>query len=166
MQKKVGIGSSWICVAPPCPVTRSCLVMALPREAAMGPKHHSHPGSTKGNGNIHVFSLNQESVMLSFGGCWPCPAVCGSPHMSVPVPDDRARSFLDPAGSTRHTAQRGRGRLCAPSVKELSALYLSQTAAAADASSAQPVRTQSHPSNVPPASAVTAWERTTLPLHI
>ncbi|XP_030120076.4 xin actin-binding repeat-containing protein 1 isoform X1 [Taeniopygia guttata] len=40
---------------------------------------------------------------------------------------DRARSFLDPSGSTSHTLQQGRGRC---SVKELSALYLSQTAAA------------------------------------
>uniref|UniRef100_A0A803W8H8 LIM zinc-binding domain-containing protein n=1 Tax=Ficedula albicollis TaxID=59894 RepID=A0A803W8H8_FICAL len=67
-----------------------------------------------------------------------------------PVPDtaddsatgrsyDRARSFLDPAGSTGLTAQRGGGRLCAPSVKELSALFLPQTAAAAAvASPAQP----------------------------
>uniref|UniRef100_A0A8C0ZAM1 Xin actin binding repeat containing 1 n=7 Tax=Passeriformes TaxID=9126 RepID=A0A8C0ZAM1_CYACU len=51
---------------------------------------------------------------------------------------DRARSFLDPSGSTSHTLQQGRGRCSVPSVKELSALYLSQTAAAADASPAQP----------------------------
>ncbi|XP_056372126.1 xin actin-binding repeat-containing protein 1-like, partial [Oenanthe melanoleuca] len=51
---------------------------------------------------------------------------------------DRARSFLDPAGSTSLTAQRGGGRLCAPSVKELSARFLRHTAAAAAASPAQP----------------------------
>ncbi|XP_066170957.1 uncharacterized protein [Sylvia atricapilla] len=51
---------------------------------------------------------------------------------------DQARSFLDPSSNTSHTLQQGRGRFCAPSVKELSALYLSQTAAAAGASSAQP----------------------------
>ncbi|RMC04719.1 hypothetical protein DUI87_17889 [Hirundo rustica rustica] len=53
--------------------------------------------------------------------------------------DDQARSFLDPSGNTSHTLQQGRGRSCAPSVKELSALYLSQTAAAAGASPAQPM---------------------------
>uniref|UniRef100_A0A803W4Y9 Xin actin binding repeat containing 1 n=1 Tax=Ficedula albicollis TaxID=59894 RepID=A0A803W4Y9_FICAL len=125
----------------------------------MGPKHHSHPGSIsamKEMGIFIFFSLNRESVVLSFGG--PLGEQCqrpgrdrkamlallssaarGSPHTSVPLPDDRARSFLDPAGSTGLTAQRGGGRLCAPSVKELSALFLPQTAAAAAvASPAQP----------------------------
>ncbi|XP_027551272.1 xin actin-binding repeat-containing protein 1 isoform X1 [Neopelma chrysocephalum] len=53
---------------------------------------------------------------------------------------DRTRSFLDTSDNTIHILHQGRGRSSAPSVKELSALYLSQTAAAAaDAGSpAQP----------------------------
>ncbi|XP_039236691.1 uncharacterized protein LOC113994413 isoform X2 [Pipra filicauda] len=53
---------------------------------------------------------------------------------------DRTRSFLDTSDDTIHILHQGRGRSSAPSVKELSALYLSQTAAAAaDAGSpAQP----------------------------
>lgn len=139
---------------------------------------HSHTGSTstsavKEKGMSMFFSLTQKSVMLSSGGCGgtqcvvpeavdsnALPSVArGSLHSSVPVSDDRARSFLAPSGSTSRILQQGRGRCCVPSVKELSALYLSQTAAAAaaaDASPAQPVRTgsppspghQQHPSNV------------------
>ncbi|XP_027516467.1 xin actin-binding repeat-containing protein 1 isoform X2 [Corapipo altera] len=53
---------------------------------------------------------------------------------------DRTRSFLDTSDNAIHILHQGRGRSSAPSVKELSALYLSQTAAAAaDAGSpAQP----------------------------
>ncbi|XP_071416589.1 uncharacterized protein [Pithys albifrons albifrons] len=51
---------------------------------------------------------------------------------------DRTRSFLDTSDNTIHILQQGRGRSSAPSVKELSALYLSQTAAADAGSPAQP----------------------------
>ncbi|KAM7123663.1 xin actin-binding repeat-containing protein 1 [Ciconia maguari] len=50
---------------------------------------------------------------------------------------ERTRSFLDISDNTSHILHQGRGRSSAPSVKELSALYLSQTAAAAG-SPAQP----------------------------
>lgn len=175
----MGTGSSWVLVAPPCPLTHSCVVMALPRDAGTGASGHcqtchSHTGSTstsavKEKGMSMFFSLNQKSVMLSSGGCGgtqcvvpeavdsnALPSVArGSLHSSVPVSDDRARSFLAPSGSTSRILQQGRGRCCVPSVKELSALYLSQTAAAAaaaaaDASPAQPVRTGSPP---PPATS-------------
>ncbi|PKU35857.1 xin actin-binding repeat-containing protein 1 [Limosa lapponica baueri] len=48
---------------------------------------------------------------------------------------ERTRSFLDISDNTSRILRQGRGRSSAPSVKELSALYLSQTAAAADAGS-------------------------------
>ncbi|XP_030368703.1 uncharacterized protein LOC115619882 isoform X2 [Strigops habroptila] len=44
---------------------------------------------------------------------------------------ERTRSFLDTPDNTSHILHQGRGRSSAPSVKELLALYLSQTAAAA-----------------------------------
>ncbi|XP_068002034.1 xin actin-binding repeat-containing protein 1 [Melanerpes formicivorus] len=53
---------------------------------------------------------------------------------------ERTQSFLDLSDNTNHILHQGRGRSSAPSVKELSALYLSQTAAAAahTSSPAQP----------------------------
>ncbi|XP_054673404.1 xin actin-binding repeat-containing protein 1 isoform X2 [Grus americana] len=44
---------------------------------------------------------------------------------------ERTRSFLDISDNTSRILHQGQGRFSAPSVKELSALYLSQTAAAA-----------------------------------
>ncbi|XP_068790269.1 xin actin-binding repeat-containing protein 1 [Struthio camelus] len=48
---------------------------------------------------------------------------------------ERTRAFLDVPDDTSHILHRRRGRSSAPSVKELSALYLSQAAAAAPAGS-------------------------------
>ncbi|XP_063033304.1 xin actin-binding repeat-containing protein 1 isoform X1 [Melospiza melodia melodia] len=62
---------------------------------------------------------------------------------------DRARSLLDPSGSASLTLQQGRGRCSTLSVKELSALYLSQTAAAAGASPAQPSTVKDNSINSP-----------------
>lgn len=67
--------------------------------------------------------------------------VHSSQQTSVSVSDERTQSFLDLSNNTSHILHQGRGRSSAPSVKELSALYLSQTAAAAahTSSPAQPV---------------------------
>lgn len=69
-----------------------------------------------------------------------------SPQTSVPVSDERTRSFLDASDNTSHIFHQGRGRSSAPSVKELSALYLSQTVAAVahTGSPAQPVSIACH----------------------
>lgn len=114
--------------------------------------------SCEKGGNVHIFSLIQEGTMLAFRGpgwgllgelmcrCWrhlaePLvsdahgPSIASlahsSPCTSVPVSDERTRSFLDTPDNSSHILHKGRGRSSAPSVKELSALYLSQTAAAA-----------------------------------
>ncbi|XP_071590738.1 xin actin-binding repeat-containing protein 1 isoform X2 [Heliangelus exortis] len=52
---------------------------------------------------------------------------------------ERTRSFLDISDKRSHILHQGGGRSSAPSVKELSALYLSQTAAADAGSPAQPI---------------------------
>uniref|UniRef100_A0A8B9ZVK0 Xin actin binding repeat containing 1 n=1 Tax=Anas zonorhyncha TaxID=75864 RepID=A0A8B9ZVK0_9AVES len=60
-----------------------------------------------------------------------CPWKHNSPRPPVSVSDERTRSFLDVSDSTRRILQQGRGRCSSLSVKELSARYLSQAAAAA-----------------------------------
>lgn len=76
-------------------------------------------------------------------GCALSSLAHSSPRTSVPVSDERTRSFLDTSDNTSHILHQGRGRSSAPSVKELTALYLSQTAAAAAhaGSPTQPVST-------------------------
>lgn len=69
-----------------------------------------------------------------------CPWKHNSPRPPVSVSDERTRSFLDVSDSTRRILQQGRGRCSSLSVKELSARYLSQAAAAAaHGGPAQPV---------------------------
>uniref|UniRef100_A0A493TEH8 Xin actin binding repeat containing 1 n=2 Tax=Anas platyrhynchos platyrhynchos TaxID=8840 RepID=A0A493TEH8_ANAPP len=60
-----------------------------------------------------------------------CPWKHNSPRPPVSVSDERTLSFLDVSDSTRRILQQGRGRCSSLSVKELSARYLSQAAAAA-----------------------------------
>lgn len=80
------------------------------------------------------------------GVCCSHHAITTVPHSSLCLPvsvsDERTRSFLDISDSTRRLLQQGQGRSSFLSVKELSARYLSQAAAAAasQGSTTSPVR--------------------------
>lgn len=127
--------------------------------------HFSHERSA----DVHIFSLNQKQCDVKFGerdsrlaghsrkkghaesrahlgvSC-SHHAITTVPHSSLCLPvsvsDERTRSFLDISDSTRLLLQQGQGRSSFLSVKELSARYLSQAAAAAasQGSTTSPVR--------------------------